>query len=198
MPGNVVEVLVDRQIVGQPPAQEGCPEILRLGVGVLRRDAEHGDAARTEQVVGVDDLHAVAQVDAGARLGVGDQPRQDRRHDFRPDLEVERIERLALHAEVASRIEHHAVRIETVARGRIAHGRGDRRRHDLALCAQRIALGIDQPHVLARQDHPPDDQDAEPEQVPDQDAPAAGVGDKPARRRGFPHFPERQQALAGA
>ena len=90
------ELLVERQVAAAEPAADGDEGALHEAglFGVRRRQVETQHVAAAVEIAAVEDQHAVAVVDARARLGRRHQPAQHRRHPLRIDREFDAGQRV--------------------------------------------------------------------------------------------------------
>ena len=88
--------MIERQIAASEPAPNGNEDTFEEAglFGVRRRQVEAQHVAAAEQVAAVDQQHAVAIVDAGARLGRRNKPPQHRGHALGIDRKIDAVERL--------------------------------------------------------------------------------------------------------
>ena len=182
------EFVIKRQIAPAEPAAHGDESALeqaRLFRG-RRRQVETQHVAAAEQIAAVDQQHAVAVVDARARLGRRHQPPQDRRDPLRIDRKIDAVERVFVRAVAFARLQiEQFVGIERDRGiGLDRRRRRDRAGDDLALHQQALDARVDQPGAELRQK---DDADRERDQAGDvEDDDAAGEARRALRDEELP------------
>ena len=176
-------------------------EEARLFLGRRRQIiAQHVAAA--EQIAAVDQQHAVAVVNARARLGRRNQPPQDRRDPFRIDREIEAVERVFARAVAFARMQiEQLVGIERdrgigFDRRRRRDGAGD----DLALDLKTLDARVDQSGAELRQKQDADGERHQAGDVENDDAAGetrGALGDEELQRLLHPAAEPREKPRRG-
>ena len=160
------------------------------------------DVGAQKERAGIEQLRAVAVIDAGAQGRRGDDAAQERGHPLRIDREVELLHGVVRRRRILGRLLLQKTLGIDLDRTRPGRRRGgDGARHDLALGQQRLDAGIDEPFAELVEIEDADDQGDEAGEIEDQDSPGqAGEGvdrDRLEEAAGAPPQGPRRRRLGG-
>ena len=186
------ELLVERQVAAPEPAAHGDEGALDQAglLGIRRRQVETQHVAAAIEIAAVEDQHAVAVVNARARLGRRHQAAQHRRHPLRVDREFDAGLRLVGRPVAFARLQFEqpfGIDGDGVAfhRRRSGDGAGD----DLALHQQALHARVDQPGAELRQIEHADHQRDQAGEIEEDDA--AGEAGETLRNEKLPDRAQR-------
>ena len=190
------ELLVERQIAAAEPAAHGDEAALHQArlFGIRRRQVEAQHVAAAVEIAAVEDQHAVAVVDARARLGRRHQAAQHRRDALGIDGEFDAGQGVVGGAVAFAGLQfQQAVGIDGDGVGLDGGGGRDGAGDDLALHQQALHARVDQAGAELREIQHADDQRDEAGEVEEDDA--AGEAGEALRDE---EAPRPSAACAGA